>query len=71
MKMGVRIDGDLDFQLWYYDKYNTIKPIVSHEVYGEYLEYKRKEREYFLRLCKKVLFVILIILIIKIGCMLL
>ncbi len=63
--MSVRIEGDLDFQLWYYDKYNTIQPIVSHEVYGEYLEYKRKEQESFLRLCKKLyLFVILIILII-------
>ena len=42
--MGVRIEGDLDFQNWYYEKYNDVAPIVSHEIYNEYLTYKEQQK---------------------------
>ena len=42
--MGVRIEGDLDFQDWYYEKYNDIALIVSHDIYTEYLIYKDQQK---------------------------
>jgi len=41
--MSVRVEGDLDFQNWYYDKYHDVAPIVSHDIYAEYLEYKSQK----------------------------
>lgn len=62
--MSVRIDGDLDFQRWYYEKYQDISPIVSHEIYGEYLDYKEQQKIEFRDFCLKVGVVVLIVLII-------
>ena len=42
--MGVRIDGDLDFQDWYYEKYNDVEVVVSHKIYNEYLAYKEQQK---------------------------
>ena len=42
--MGVRIDGDLDFQNWYYKKYNDVGAIVSNEIYNEYIMYKEQQK---------------------------
>lgn len=59
--MSIRIDGDIDFQLWYYEKYHTISPIVPFEVYGEYLMYRdelRKDTLKFLLVCACIIFVI-------------
>ena len=42
--MGIRIDDDLDFQNWYYEKYNDVSSIVSHEIYNEYLIYKDQQK---------------------------
>lgn len=49
--MGVDTLGDMDFMNWYYDKYGDIQRFVSFEVYVEYREYKRVEREKFLNVC--------------------
>ena len=49
--MGVDTLGDMDFMNWYYEKYGRIERVVSFEVYPEYLEYKRVEREKFLNFC--------------------
>lgn len=42
--MGVRIDGDLDFQDWYYENYNDVQSIVSNEIYNEYRVYKEQQK---------------------------
>ena len=42
--MGVRIDGDLDFQDWYYKKYNDVEAVVSSKIYNEYLTYKEQQK---------------------------
>ena len=42
--MGVRIDGDLDFQDWDYENYNDVQSIVSNEIYGEYRAYKEQQK---------------------------
>ena len=42
--MGVRIEGDLDFQDWYYEKYNDVALIVPHDIYNEYLIYKDQQK---------------------------
>jgi hypothetical protein len=42
--MGIRIDNDLDFQHWYYENYNDVTSVVSHEIYNEYLIYKEQQK---------------------------
>lgn len=42
--MGVRIDGDLDFQHWYYENYNDVEAVVSNKIYNEYLTYKEQQK---------------------------
>ena len=49
--MGVDTLGDMDFMNWYYEKYGDIQRCVPFEVYAEYREYKRVEREKFLNFC--------------------
>lgn len=43
--MSIRIEGDFDFQYWYYENYGIISPIVPFEIYREYLDYKKECRE--------------------------
>ena len=42
--MSVRIEGDLEFQRWYYRNYGDVTPIISNEIYAEYLEYRNIQR---------------------------
>lgn len=62
--MGVRVEGDLGFQRWYYDKYEDVAPIVSHEVYSEYLDYKEQKHINSANFCFIFCFIILVVLII-------
>ena len=66
LNMGVRIDGDLDFQNWYYEKYNDVEVVVSNEVYNEYLAYKEQQAIWtilIIGMLLRVFFVIQIVLI--------
>lgn len=51
--MSVRIEGDMEFQRWYYEKYGDVASIVSNEVYAEYLNYK-EEHSFINRLLNKI-----------------
>lgn len=42
--MSVRIEGDLEFQRWYYRNYGDVTPIISNDIYAEYLEYRNIQR---------------------------
>lgn len=42
--MSVRIEGDLEFQRWYYRNYGDVTPIISNEIYAEYLEHRNIQR---------------------------
>lgn len=43
--MSVRVEGNMDFQRWYWDKYHDLSPIVPSKIYNEYLDYKEEHRE--------------------------
>ena len=58
----MRVDGDLEFHRWYYDKYHDVQSIVPLEVYGEYLDYKEKKRDENLVLLLILLYILIIIL---------
>ena len=40
--MSVRVEGNLDFQRWYWDEYHDVSVVVPLEVYSEYLDYKEE-----------------------------
>lgn len=43
--MSVLVEGDMDFQKWYWDNYGDVAGIVSFEIYSEYLDYKNKRKK--------------------------
>lgn len=69
--MGIRVEGDMDFQRWQMKKYGDIFPIVSCEMYSEYMadKEKRKEESYVVLIFIFLLFLITIIDFILLKCM--
>lgn len=53
--MSVRVDGNLEFQMWYYENYGDVAGIVSDEIYSEYRDWKREHPSFFTRLIEFIL----------------